>query len=115
MSPERNEPGADLRRATLKTLFWILAGALLFNSIFGDMGLIQGIRQRRAAVQLRQQVHDLRQQNTVLVADVKGLQKEGFRIETIAREDLGLCRPGEILFLFQDNRLAPPATPAPPR
>ena len=35
-------PPVDLRRKALVVLFWFIALSLLFNSLFGDMGLIQG-------------------------------------------------------------------------
>jgi len=99
-------------RGIVRTVLWILAAAFLFNGIFGDMGLIQGLRQRRAAARLRQEVADLHARNTALAADVEQLLKSSYRIEAIAREELGLGRPGEILFLFpEDHGKAPPGHP----
>ena len=100
---------AGARHPALRILFWFIALSLLFNSLFGDMGLVQGLRQRRAAARLRQEVSVLHTENARLMADITALQQDGYRIEEIAREQLGLQRPGEILFLFQ-----PPEAPAPP-
>jgi cell division protein FtsB len=100
---------ADLRHRGLRILFWFIALSLLFNSLFGDMGLVQGLRQRRAAARLRQEVRALRAENVRLLSDVKALQRDGYHIEAIAREQLGLARPGEILFLFQPPEDEPPA------
>jgi len=95
-------------RQGLRLLFWILAGTLAFNSLFGDMGLVQGFRQRHAAARLRREVELLRQQNSRLVTDIKELRQDPYRIEAIAREELGLSRPGEIIFLFQGSEAASP-------
>jgi len=103
--------GANLQRSGLRLLFWILAGTLTFNSLFGDMGLVQGFRQRRAAARLRREVEDLRRENARLVTDIKELRQDPYRIEAIAREELGLSRPGEIIFLFQGSEAASPEPP----
>jgi cell division protein FtsB len=113
MSHATQAPPVDLRRKALFVLFWFVALSLLFNSLFGDMGLIQGYRQRHLLGRLRQEVRTLRRVNDRLVADIGDLRHDPYRIEQIAREEFGLGRPGEILFLFQDPE--PGATPSPSR
>ena len=93
----------DLRRKALIVLFCFIALSLLFNSLFGDMGLIQGSRQRHLLARLREEVLTLRQANDRLAGDIDDLKHDPYRIEQIAREELGLGRPGEILFLFEDS------------
>jgi len=103
------------RRKALLVLFWFLALSLLFNFLFGDMGLIQGYRQRHAAVRLRREVLTLRGENDRLAAEIHDLRHDPYRVETIAREELGLSRPGEIIFLFPGGPRdgAPIAAPSP--
>ncbi len=100
-------PPVDLRRKSLVVLFWFIALSLLFNSLFGDMGLIQGFRQRHLLARLRDEVRTLHQANDRLAADINGLRHDPYRIEQIAREELGLGRAGEILFLFEPDDEAP--------
>jgi cell division protein FtsB len=103
MTRAPGQPGAfGLRRSALRTIFWFLAASLLFNAFFGDMGIVQALRQRRAAAHVRRQVRDLLSANQTLRADIEELRRNPYRIEAIAREDLGLSRPGEIIFIFQD-------------
>ncbi|OLD66447.1 MAG: hypothetical protein AUI52_04185 [Acidobacteria bacterium 13_1_40CM_2_68_10] len=113
MSSAAHAPPVDLRRKALLVLFWFVALSLLFNSLFGDMGLIQGYRQRHLVARLQQEVRTLRQGNDRLAGDISDLRHDPYRIEQIAREELGLSRPGEILFLFQEPE--PGATPSPAR
>ncbi|MBI1949806.1 MAG: septum formation initiator family protein [Acidobacteria bacterium] len=101
----------DLRRKALVVLFWFIALSLLFNSLFGDMGLIQGYRQRRLLARLQGEVLTLRMANDRLAGDIDDLKHDPYRIEQIAREELGLGRPGEILFLFEDTGPRPGAPP----
>jgi len=89
--------------ARARALRWCFGGLvvlLLFNLLFGDMGIIEGIRQRAAAARLRVDLRTLEDENAALAAEVKALGSDPFRIEAIAREELGLARPGEIIFLF---------------
>ena len=113
MSASGPPPPVDLRRKALLVLFWFVALSLLFNSLFGDMGLIQGYRQRSLLARLQHEVRTLHQVNDRLAADIADLRHDPYRIEQIAREELGLGRPGEILFLFQEPE--PDATPSPAR
>ena len=104
MTPVANPPEtAALRRRALRTLFWCLAASLLFNLLFGDLGVIQGIRQRRTAARLQGEVAALQARNQRLAAAIDGLRHDSYRIEAIAREELGLRRPGEITFLFTSS------------
>ena len=108
MSATREQAApVDLRRKALFVLFWFIALSLVFNSLFGDMGLIQVLRQRSLLARLKVEVLDLRAANERLVGDIDDLKRDPYRIERIAREELGLTRPGEILFLFDDSD-APP-------
>ncbi|MGH9748690.1 MAG: FtsB family cell division protein [Candidatus Polarisedimenticolia bacterium] len=100
----RSDPAAEaarqFRRRTLFVLFWFLTVSLVFNSLFGDMGIIQGFRQRRHLTRVQREVATLHDRNDRLLADIRALRSDPWRIEAIAREELGLTRPGEILFLF---------------
>jgi cell division protein FtsB len=113
MSAAAQTPAVDLRRKALLVLFWFIALSLLFNSLFGDMGLIQGYRQRSLRGRLELEVQSLRRANEQLAADIADLRHDPYRIEQVAREELGLSRPGEILFLFQEPETG--ATPTPVR
>jgi cell division protein FtsB len=107
------DPAARTRAA--RAGFWVVAGLLLLNLLFGDMGVLAGIRQRHAASQLRSEVASLQMEHDALAADIQALNSNPFRIESIAREELGLARPGEIIFLFPSaGASAPPASAAPP-
>ena len=113
MKSAAQAPPVDLRRKALIVLFWFIALSLAFNSLFGDMGLIQGHRQKVLLARLRQEVGELRGVNDKIASDINDLRHDPYRIERIAREEFGLTRPGEILFLFQDEDTG--AAPSPGR
>jgi cell division protein FtsB len=106
------DPAARTRAA--RAGFWIVAGLLLLNLVLGDMGVLAGIRQRRVTSQLRSEVATLQIEHDALAADIQALNSNPFRIESIAREELGLARPGEIIFLFPSGGGAAPRAGAAP-
>ena len=94
----RMDPAARTR--ALRGAVWVLVGLLVFQLFLGDMGIVAGLRQRHAASRLRREVAVLKGRTDALMAEVRALKSDPFRIESIARDQLGLARPGEIIFLF---------------
>ena len=115
MNPaEKLRIAPENRARLLRYGFWFLAASLLFNLILGDMGVVEGIRQRAFARQLRSEVAALQATNDAMAADIRALHNDPFRVESIAREQMGLARPGEIIFLFTPAAGASSATPDTP-
>ncbi|MCX6553239.1 MAG: septum formation initiator family protein [Acidobacteria bacterium] len=83
----------------------ILAAAVLGLAIefFGDRGLVQVIEARRELASLERDVARLRDQNRALQRDVQRLTDDPSAIEELARRDLGLIRPGEVVFILRDR------------
>ena len=69
-------------------------------AVFGDRGLIELYRVRRATHLVQQELQVLREGNQHLLQEIQGLRDDPFYIEKIAREELGLAHPGEILILL---------------
>ncbi len=74
--------------------------ALAVMSVVGNRGLIRlyHLRQERAA--LEREIEQLSAAKAALAAEVQGMRIDPSRIEAIAREDLGLVKPGELVFEF---------------
>lgn len=88
------------RKAAL--LFSVLVFiALAVGSLFGDGGMIHLIQERRRAEALERQVDDLREENGRLAEQIHALRTDPRAIERLAREELGLARPGETVFLLR--------------
>jgi len=99
------------RSRALRWALGALGGILAFHLVFGDMGLVAGTRQRATLARLGEEARTLAAEQAALKKEVDGLTKDPFRIEALAREQLGLARPGEIIFLFPDNRESDDARP----
>ena len=99
---ERRSEQRGLRRkaALLASVLAIIA--LVVGSLFGDRGILQLMAQRQRALELARETEDIRAENLRLAAEIHALRTDPRAIERIAREQLGLARPGETVFLIRD-------------
>jgi len=77
---------------------------VLIPMIFGDMGLVKYIKMRRTLDQTVQENKRLAEENGTLESDVRALRSDPEKIEQMARERLGLVRPGEKVYRFEAER-----------
>lgn len=78
-------------------------GLLLFLSLVGDRSLLKLYRMVRVKADLAQQIETLQRENARLREEVEAMQRFPSRAEEIARRDLGLVRPGEIVYQFRQR------------
>ncbi|HWF40271.1 MAG TPA: septum formation initiator family protein [Candidatus Acidoferrales bacterium] len=71
---------------------------LLLQDIFGTHGLIAMRRSEKEAKQVQKEISQLDDENRKLEEKVQGLKSDPAAIERIAREEMGLARPGEYIF-----------------
>jgi cell division protein FtsB len=103
MAREERTGDIGLRRkaATLASVIALIA--LIVGSLFGDRGLLHLIEQRHRAEALAHEIEDLKAENVRLAAEIAALRADPRSIERLAREELGLVRPGETVFLVRDS------------
>jgi cell division protein FtsB len=90
-------------RKKATTLFSVIAViALVVGSLFGDRGILQLLRQRERTEALARDIEQLREENRVLAEEIVALRQDPAAVERIAREELGLARPGESVFVLRD-------------
>ncbi len=101
---------------------WIVVGVLLVlavMAVFGDNGVVALRRLRGEVDSLVRDVRTLEAQNERLSRAIRELQEDPGVIERIAREELGLVRPGERVLRFprsaRPDESAPALGPARPR
>jgi cell division protein FtsB len=94
---------------------WIVAGllaVLLGAAVFGDNGVLHLRRLRTDVATLHRDVQALEAENDRLSRALTELRSDPAALERIAREELGLVRPGERVLRFP--RSSPPPVPAIP-
>ena len=102
----RNQAPSFLRRHT-RTILALFVLALLVQDIFGAHGFLAMRRTQKEIARLRQEIQQVNADNRELAGQIKGLKSDPRVIERIAREEMGLARPGEFIFKL------PPPPPKP--
>ena len=115
--PVHARPGRRLARHSWPsrpgTLLALLVFLLVAHALFGERGLSSALDTWRAHRLLTAQVSALRAENVRLRRVTERLRGDLATIEAVAREELGLIRPGETVFLLRNvQRSSDRALPA---
>jgi len=109
------ESFSDLVRAFLRrNLNWFLIAGLallILQDVFGTHGVLAMRRSMKEAAQVQQEIDRLNAENQKLQDHVQSLKSDPAAIEKIAREDMGLARPGEYIFKIPPRDAASSSTP----
>jgi cell division protein FtsB len=93
--------GAQLRRflrENAAAFLWTGLALLVVQDVFGTHGVLAMRRSQREAAEIRKEIQKLNDENRQLQDRVKDLKSDPQAIEEIAREEMGLARPGELIF-----------------
>lgn len=102
------------RRARPAWLAAAAAGALLLGALLGDNGVLALWRLRAEVAALQRDVQALEAENDRLTQAIVELRDDPAGLERIAREELGLVRPGEGVLRFpRSPRPGEPPGPVP--
>jgi cell division protein FtsB len=94
------------RRRALQYLLVFATVVLIVDALVGDRGLMERMRARREFQESDQALEALRRENSRLRASIRQLRDDPTAIESLAREELGLIKPGEVLFIIKDSKPA---------
>jgi cell division protein FtsB len=75
---------------------------LLFDGLFGDRGLTSTLKARQDLHTAAESLERLKHENVALRDEARRLQEDPATVEALARRELGLIRPGEILVVVKD-------------
>jgi len=108
----RRGPGAPAQ-----LLWWgglgLFCAYLLFFLVFGRMGLVAHLRLKDEAGRIEGEIARVETEIGGLNRRVDALNRDPHTIERLARERLGMVRPGETVFLFDGPAPDAPAQPGP--
>lgn len=94
--------GPLLRKRSLHLLLIFVTLVLIVDALIGEKGLMQSMNARRQYRQLQASLEDLRRENDGLREETRRLREDPATIESLARQELGLIRPGEVVFILKD-------------
>jgi cell division protein FtsB len=105
--------GAWLRQYG-STLLGLLLLALLVHDVFGTHGYLAMRRTQHEINKVKAGIEQLNKENVQLEEEVKELKSDPHKIEKIARDELGLARPGEVIIKIPQSQQLPQASSAKP-
>ena len=79
-----------------------VAAVITIDAVVGEKGLLQTFRARREHAQLVTSIGQLRADNARLRRYARRLTEDPAAIEEVARRNLGLIKPGEVLVIVRD-------------
>ncbi len=104
-----SEETAGFLRRNLRQILGLALLALFLHDVFGTHGLLAMVRTQKEIKQIREQIGKIDAENKSLANEVNALKTDPKAIERIAREDMGLARPGELIYRLPDS--GPPSRP----
>jgi cell division protein FtsL len=103
------EKFGNILNAYGRHLLVIFVVVLLVHDVFGTHGFLAMHRKQQEIQKVTRVLDRLNKENAELEKDVQDLKTDPQTIRKIAREELGLAQPGEIII-----KLPAPEQPAPP-
>ena len=88
------------RRLIFFTIVLLSFLYLATSFVFGDMGFLRYKELSYKKAHLETQIHELSEENEQLKSKIKLIKEEPFYTEKHGREDLGLAKPDEYIFLY---------------
>jgi cell division protein FtsB len=92
------------RSRVLNYVLAFVTVVLVVDALVGDKGLLDTLRARRQHAALTAGLAQKRHENVRLRDDIRRLKEDPGAIESLAREQLGLMREGEVLFIVRDTQ-----------
>ena len=99
-------PPSTRKRRLLNAALLFVAVVLTTDALVGEKGFLVTIRARQEAQIEASRLAALKEENTRLREEKRRLNEDPATIEAEARRQLGLARPGEVMFILKDVRPA---------
>jgi cell division protein FtsB len=101
-----------LGRRLVPKLILLATFILIVDALVGDKGLLERIRENQRSRQVAETLEKMKHENAQLREQANRLrEEEPNAIEAAARKQLGMIKPGEMLFIIKDTDQ--PQAPAP--
>ena len=98
------QPPPRWRGRLLNLALGFVSIVLVVDALVGNRGLLETMRARRQYAELAADLARKRHENDTLRDDIRRLREDPSAIESVAREQLGLMRDGEVLFIVHDAK-----------
>ena len=106
-APSKETPLASRGRRLLRHALVFITLLIVVDAIAGDKGLLALLQARREYSALERSLERARTENAELREMARRLREDPHAIEEQARRELGLIKPGEMLFIIKDVEKKP--------
>ena len=89
-------------RTALRLLLLFFAAVFVADAMVGERGLVAVFRARHEYQNLTVEIERLKTQNADLREQARRLREDAAAIEAVARQELGLIRRGERVFIIRN-------------
>jgi cell division protein FtsL len=96
-----------------RAILAVLVVALLMHDVFGTHGFLAMRRTRSEMERVQADLDHLKRENQQLAEQIKELKSDPHKIEAIARDELGLAKPGEVIIKIPPGQLPGQQSPPP--
>lgn len=96
--------GHDAPKRPIPIWFVVLVVLLLGFALFGDRGVLKVYKAYLQKTELEQKITDLEKSNTELRKEIDALRSDLKAVERIARRELGMVRPDELIYQFHPEK-----------
>jgi cell division protein FtsL len=86
---------------------------LFLHDIFGTHGYLAMRRTKQDIERVQGEIARLNKENAELSEEVKALKSDPHKIESIARDELGLAKPGEVIIKIPKDQQLKTSQPKP--
>ena len=93
---------ASRGRGLVRHVLIFITLVIVVDAIAGDKGLLALLEARREYAALERSLERARTENAALRETARRLREDPAAIEEAARRELGLIKPGEVLFIVKD-------------
>ena len=91
-------PKIAVTRRNIYALLAVAAVTLFVHDLFGDHGFFAMRRNQQQVEKISMEIQQVDAENQRLATQIKSLKSDPATIERIAREEMNLARPGELIF-----------------
>lgn len=88
---------------SVRAVMVVVVALVGLDLLASDNGVVAGMRARRERESLQRDLEAIRRENLQLIEQARRLREDPSTIESVARRDLGLIRPGEKLFILRER------------
>ncbi len=95
---------SGMPRRSIHLLLIFVTIVLVVDALVGEKGLMESMRARQQYREVSASLDAIKRENVQLLEEARRLKEDPQSIEALARKDLGLIRPGELLFIIKDEK-----------